>query len=184
MHQRIFFIRHGKTIANERRIYCGWLDPGILEAEKIRLGEINKPDLSMIYVSPMLRCIQTKEVMYPLVEYEVIDELKEIYFGEFEGKDYKTLSKDMRYQEWINSMGKLPFPKGESRDGFIERVKKGFMKIKEEKYKQTGNIGILAHEGTYRAFFYLTGQGDYFDAHITNGEILDVTAYFEQLEEE
>lgn len=183
MNQRIYFIRHGKTLANETGIYCGWLNPPILESEKIRLSQTKEPELSMIYLSPLLRCIQTKEAMYPLADYEVIDGLKEIHFGEFEGKDYQALSKDIRYQAWIDSLGRLPFPEGESMESFIARVKVGLQEIKSKIKQYSGDIGIIAHEGTYRAFFQLVGQGDYFEAHIANGEILDVTEYFDKLEE-
>ena len=89
-------VRHGKTEYNERRQYCGALDPDLSDlgrqelehsAIKTYLKE-HTPD--MVFCSPMQRTLQTAAILLddrdvPLV---AVPELREIDFGDFEGRSY------------------------------------------------------------------------------------------------
>ena len=55
--------------------------------------------------------------------------LAECDFGEFENKNYKELSDNPHYQEWIDSNGTLPFPGGESKEECADRNLKGFDEV-------------------------------------------------------
>lgn len=57
---------------------------------------------------------------------QIIEELAECDFGEFENKNYKELDGNANYQAWIDSNGTLPFPGGESREEFKRRNLSGF----------------------------------------------------------
>ena len=74
-----------------------------------------------VIVSPMKRCRQTAEILFPGQTQTVCDSLRECDFGEFEGKNYLELSANPLYQGWIDSGGTMPFPGGESHDGFRKR---------------------------------------------------------------
>ncbi len=65
-----------------------------------------------VFVSPMLRCRQTAEILFPQIPQIEIDPWREMDFGEFEGKNYAQLNGDPRYQAWIDSGGTLAFPGG------------------------------------------------------------------------
>ena len=65
----IHLIRHGITKANEDGIYAGITDYSLSElgVDSIRklIKEYKYPDTSILYTSPLKRCIQTCEIIYP-----------------------------------------------------------------------------------------------------------------------
>lgn len=123
------FIRHGETDSNRRKSYLGWTDePLSVEGREVIAQNRKKyPDADFIFTSPMLRCRQTKEIIYGNQSCQIIEKWKEMNFGSFEGKTYLELNGNKDYQRWIDSGGTLPFPGGESREEFILRCRAGLM---------------------------------------------------------
>ena len=115
------FIRHGETASNRRKSYLGWTDEPLSEdgCEMLLRNRKNYPAADLIFTSPMLRCRQTKEILYKDQPYQIIEKWKEMNFGSFEGKTYFDLNGNEDYQRWIDSGGTLPFPGGESRAEFM-----------------------------------------------------------------
>ena len=106
------FIRHGETASNRRKSYLGWTDEPLSEdgCEMLLRNRKNYPAADLIFTSPMLRCRQTKEILYKDQPYQIIEKWKEMNFGSFEGKTYFDLNGNEDYQRWIDSGGTLPFP--------------------------------------------------------------------------
>ena len=113
---KIYLIRHGKTKGNLEERYIGRTDEPLCEAGRENLKKYQYPQVEMVFTSPMKRCMQTAETIYPGQQYQCIEELRESDFGAFEGHTYKELSGDVRYQAWIDSGGTLPFPGGEEQE--------------------------------------------------------------------
>lgn len=132
------FIRHGETASNRRKSYLGWTDEPLSEdgCEMLLRNRKNYPAADLIFTSPMLRCRQTKEILYKDQPYQIIEKWKEMNFGSFEGKTYFDLNGNEDYQRWIDSGGTLPFPDGESRAEFITRCKAGLLDCLMELEKQ------------------------------------------------
>ena len=86
---RITMIRHGKTEGSSKGKFIGITDEPILDSEKKALSEIKFPSVDEVYSSPMKRCIETAQILYPDNEINVIDEFSECNFGDFEGKTYQ-----------------------------------------------------------------------------------------------
>ena len=106
-----------------------------------------RPDL--VYVSPLRRCRQTAELLFPGVPQEICRDFRECDFGEFENKNYKELSGNPAYQAWVDSGGTLPFPGGESREAFQERCRVEFARVLRARRKQAGsNAVFVVHGGT------------------------------------
>ena len=85
-----------------------------LEKRKDQWAQVCRTwDMPYVFVSPMLRCRQTAEILFPQIPQIEIDPWREMDFGEFEGKNYAQLNGDPRYQAWIDSGGTLAFPGGE-----------------------------------------------------------------------
>ena len=87
---RIHFIRHAITVANEEGRYIGITESpiserGRKELEK-KLEEFTYPAVDKVYVSPLKRCIATASFIYPEGYARVVPELREMNFGDFEGK--------------------------------------------------------------------------------------------------
>ena len=175
---KLVLIRHGVTKANKEHRYLGKTDEPLSGEGEIQLSEYKKlrlyPNIDFLFASPMKRCIQTAEILYPGLQPVLIKEWKEIDFGAFEGKNHVELQEDKRYQAWIDSNGTLSFPEGESREKFVIRCGRGFRKmigkvreIKEEEGNKT--IGMIVHGGTIMALLSKYGKGDYFDYQAANG---------------
>ncbi|HML45589.1 MAG TPA: histidine phosphatase family protein, partial [Clostridia bacterium] len=127
----ILLLRHGKTEANERRLYAGALDWPLSEAGRAELlaywAEGLYPKAQAFYTSGMLRCEQTLELLYGPQPHQRIGGLSEYRFGAFEGRSYEQLKEDPAYRAWIgDSAGTVACPGGESKAEFRDRIAKAF----------------------------------------------------------
>ena len=91
----LILIRHLKTPGNEKRQYIGSTDEELSEQEVLNFKQKYKidsyPQVEQVIVSPMKRCIQTAELIYPKNQITQEVFLKECDFGIFEGKTYEEL---------------------------------------------------------------------------------------------
>lgn len=129
----ISLIRHGRTEANLKRLYCGCTDiplsaEGISELERLKT-EHDYPPLSGkdVYTSGMLRADGTLRTLYGDVGRLVLSGMREMDFGEFEMHCYDELKDDARYIDWItDTSGEYVCPGGESSALFKKRVFEAF----------------------------------------------------------
>ena len=123
-------VRHGKTEYNERRQYCGALDPDLSDLGRQELERSDaKPFLrehapDMVFCSPMKRTLQTAAILLdgkevPLV---AVPELREIDFGDFEGRSYEDMKDDPAYTAWLDTNCEGPIPGGDFPDMFQDDV--------------------------------------------------------------
>lgn len=175
----LVLIRHGETEANKERRYLGKTDEPLSEDGKAMLMQTKErgsyPEVDYLFCSPMKRCRETAELLYPGKEFTTIPEWEEMDFGEFEGKNYFDLQGDIRYQAWIDSNGTLPFPGGESRAEFIGRCSRGLFRMLEytaEPADEKGSsiVGLIVHGGTIMSLLSEFCGGEYFDYQIKNGQ--------------
>jgi broad specificity phosphatase PhoE len=87
----IYLVRHGVTSSNKKKIYMGQSDEG-LDEEGIKqaheLGmRLKERVISKIYTSPIMRALQTAEILSSHLSTEIIieDDLREMRLGEWEG---------------------------------------------------------------------------------------------------
>ena len=92
---RISLIRHGQTIANERGIYIGRTDYPLSEKGRselaAKLDEFEYPKVQRVYSSPLRRCMETAEILFPYRELLTVSDLQEMVFVDFDWKDVSTL---------------------------------------------------------------------------------------------
>lgn len=176
----LVLLRHGETEANREGRYLGQTDEALSgEGRKSLLSYKEQgmyPSVQYLFSSPMRRCLETAEILYPDLQPVVISEWREIDFGQFEYKNYEELKSNAAYQSWIESNGKLPFPGGESRKDFSARCVKGFVEMCSELGQKTGQYkteplrgGLIVHGGTIMALLSQYGKGNYFDYQCDNG---------------
>ena len=125
-----------------------------------------------LYVSPLLRCRQTAELLFPGIVQSIVPDFRECDFGSFENKNYRELSGDAAYQAWIDSGGTLPFPGGESRDEFPERCVRAFRGMLAEAEKNgCREIACVVHGGTIMSVLSALAsvRRGYFDYQVKNG---------------
>ena len=127
---QIHFIRHGSTVADNKGQYIGNTDvplsqQGIDDLKKY--DELYKyPGTPIVYTSPLLRCIQTCNVLYPAIKPTIVSGLSECSFGDWEGKTADMLQSDPAFTAWLaNSRDNAP-PNGESGIDFTKRICKAF----------------------------------------------------------
>ncbi len=166
-------IRHGATEANKEHRYLGRTDESLCEQAKEMLSAKKNcyPNVDLLFTSPMKRCMQTAEILYPDHKPIIINDFREMDFGDFEGKNYKELNGDPRYQAWIDSGATIAFPNGESREEFIDRCRRGMYEVAQVLMnKRSDSAGLVVHGGTIMALCSAFGGGDYFDYQVKNGE--------------
>ncbi len=150
---RLYLLRHSLTQGNLEKRYLGCrcdealCEEGVALAQTLQ-GHFPHPD--KLLISPMRRCRETAEIVFPSVSPIDIVGLQECDFGVFEGKNYKELSQNEAYQAWIDSNGTLPFPGGESIEMFCSRccwaLEAALSFCKEDTY-----IAAVVHGGTIMA---------------------------------
>lgn len=169
MEKTITFIRHGKTAGNFEKRYIGVTDEQMtLDGEK-EIRQRTYPKADMVFSSPLARCRRTAEVIYPLQQIVVIDELRETDFGRFEGRNFSELADDREYQKWIESGGDDAFPGGESRAQANERIMQGFEKLLSLS-EECKSISAIVHGGTIMGILSQLFEGEYYSYHVENCE--------------
>ena len=91
-----------------------------------RKRELAYPQAQAFFASPSTRCVDTLKILYPQADPEVVLELAECDFGEFEGKTAKELEGDPRFAQWMAGGAQAAPPGGESGPVFLQRVCQGF----------------------------------------------------------
>ncbi|MBD5143007.1 MAG: histidine phosphatase family protein [Oscillospiraceae bacterium] len=166
---KINFIRHGATAGNLEKRYIGITDEVLSEqgiSELLKLKSMLEC-YDLLITSPMLRCVQTANILFPKHEIKICEDFRECNFGDFENKNYLELSGNPDYQHWIDSNGTACFPNGELPEDFKARTIKAFenlIKIYHE------NMTIIAHGGTIMAILekFAVPEKNYYDYQIPN----------------
>ena len=126
---RLVLLRHGRTEANERRLYCGASDlclsaGGRAELAKLR-AQVNYPKIEgLLRVSSgMRRADETMALLFGVEPEARLADFREMNFGRFELHSYEELKEDADYQSWIcDGSGTVATPGGESSAEFRARV--------------------------------------------------------------
>lgn len=149
----IYLIKHGLIEGNLQGKYIGTTDEplsadGITMLKKMKDSYVYPP-VRECFSSPLSRCKETLEILYPDNLITVVPELAECDFGKFEGMSHEQLKNDSDYLNWINSASSDSAPPlGESNGDFIRRVCTAFNST--VKYMMSNGIGesvICTHGG-------------------------------------
>lgn len=158
---RLVLIRHGRTEANEQRLYCGSTDIGLSEAGRNQLLECKRtldyPDIKGLrkITSGMRRTDETMRILFDSEPELRMGCLREMNFGRFEMHSYDQLCSDSDYQAWIcDETGDFPTPGGESANGFQRRIIEAASRISEDAL-------VVCHGGVIAALMahWFPGEG-------------------------
>ncbi|MDE6710315.1 MAG: histidine phosphatase family protein, partial [Oscillospiraceae bacterium] len=115
---RLSILRHGITDANENGIYIGKTDLPLSENGREALQEKYEtheyPKVQRVYTSPLERAVQSAEILFPDRELVIVDDLREMDFGVFEGLSVEDLIELDSYKKWLKGGLDNPPPNGES----------------------------------------------------------------------
>lgn len=167
----IALIRHFQTPGNLVGNYIGVTDEDLIPLEE----EINRslyPKVEKIYASPLKRCVQTAEFIYPGQAIRIKHNLKECDFGRFENKNYQDLSGDEAYQKWVDCGGKMKFPGGEDPEEFKLRCCEAFLDcIKECIEENETSVALVVHGGTIMSIMekFDADRRGFYEYQVKNG---------------
>lgn len=155
MIRRVWLLRHGKTEANEKRLYCGSTDLPLSSAGRAELkalaaaGGYPHPAGLQYITSGLRRTAETLELLYGPVACSVCPLLREMDFGAFEMHSYDQLKDDAAYQAWITGDNeKNRCPGGESGEEMRLRVLAGWKQVLERPEKE---LLLVLHGGPIAA---------------------------------
>ncbi len=84
------------------------------------------PRAEAFFAAPHTRCVDTLKLLYPWAEPEVVLELAECDFGDWDGRTAQELREEPGFADWLAGGGQTAPPGGESSPVFVQRVVKGF----------------------------------------------------------
>ncbi|OAB48333.1 histidine phosphatase family protein [Paenibacillus antarcticus] len=161
MELELICIRHGRTQWNKDKRYLGHTDLGILPESLMELlslkEELEGREFHQVFCSDLKRCRETLEYIYPISQDKVLfdQRLREMDFGEWEGKNYDQLKESIHYRAWIDNPQSVTPPSGESWGRFQARLR-GFMDslvgyMKENNHDNAvSSVLIVTHGGVIR----------------------------------
>lgn len=157
----LYLVRHGATPANlarPPRLQGQRSNPplaaiGIQQAESARDFLANRP-ISHCYCSPMLRAIQTAEILatpHGLTP-ATLEEFTECDIGRWEGMDWQTVRylEAEAYHQFMSNPAANPYPGGESFSDVYNRVAPKMEKLLRQ--HQGESFLVVAHHVVNRSY--------------------------------
>lgn len=177
---QIILIRHGMTVGNIQKRYIGSTDEALcpegMQALNTGVEKKRYPEADVIYASPLKRCLETAEILYPDKRIRLVEEFRECSFGIFENKNYEELKEIQAYQQWLDSGGEAAFPGGEAKTDFVRRCEKGMNRLvrewKQEPEKWNDKrIAFIVHGGTIMAILSVFDleRKSFYEYQVENG---------------
>ena len=157
----LILIRHSITQGNKERRFIGVTDiPLALEGETLaRQAASSLPAVDHVYRSPLLRCRQTAALLWPGTEETVIEELREMDFGPFEGKNHEELKDDPLYQKYISGADLGRIPVGETLEQVTGRVSRGLApSAADAAARGFERVAAVTHGGVVMALMWAFGR--------------------------
>ena len=145
----LYLIRHGRTPANDRHLYCGSTDIGLSEEGKAELKTLRydiSPELCI--TSGMKRTEETFSILFGDLPHTQDERFREIDFGVFEMHSYEELKDRKDYQAWLTGDNEKNVPPGgESGYAMTARVLNALKEILD----RDRDTLILTHGGVIAA---------------------------------
>jgi alpha-ribazole phosphatase len=152
----LWLIRHSEPDEAVRGICYGALDVplslrGIEQAQSIARW-LSGHRLDAIYTSPSKRCVDTARCIAAnrSCTVGVADELRELDFGEFEGRPYDEIAESHPdlYRKWMEHPTEVDFPGGENFKQMADRV---IPTTRELVSRHSGqHLALVSHGGAIR----------------------------------
>ena len=121
-------------------------------------GTETKAGAVAFYASPSTRCVDSLKILYPGAEPEVILEMAECDFGDWENRTGAELDRDPRFRAWLESGSRTAPPNGESSAVFMQRVCAGFeMLVQNLLYTGTTTAVLCTHGGVIMTLLSMYG---------------------------
>lgn len=157
---KLYFVRHGQSECNLKKIHGGCLDVPLTEqgkADAESAGHLLRGiSFDKVYTSDLTRAIQTADIALPGCEKEQTPLLREICLGELEGRApadcLKQYGEHYLTQKANRNFGDFG---GEDYAMHVKRAKEFLDMVAGEEDK---NIAVFCHEGTIKCILDIVLQ--------------------------
>lgn len=153
MTTRLLLIRHGAPHGDGRGRCYGTLDYGLSELGRNQSAELaarlEQVAIDTVVSSPRARATETAAALGR--EARVDDRLRELDFGELEGRRYDEIERELPdlYRRWMTDPTSVRFPGGESFDDLRARAAAAVAEIVGS--SNGGAVAVVTHGGVVRA---------------------------------
>jgi alpha-ribazole phosphatase len=153
---RLWLLRHPEPEAFAQGRCYGSLDvglspQGVRQADEVANALVMEP-LAAIYTSPSRRCAEAaaKIVVGRTCPVGIMDELRELNFGEFEGRTYEEIAAlyPEIYRQWMERPTDVRFPGGECLVDMVARVVTAENTLRLMHAGQS--VAVVTHAGAIR----------------------------------
>ncbi|MBU8919255.1 histidine phosphatase family protein [Bacillus sp. FJAT-29953] len=186
-HMDVYLVRHGITNWNKEKRYLGHSDIGVIRSELSQLNNLQKVlstlNFDHVFTSDLRRCQETLAYLSIPSQVSIDCRLREINFGDWEGKTYDELKNQIAYRNWLENWEVYAIPNGESVDVFQSRIDSFFNELFQQAIETSpGNkkkILVMTHGGVIRYLVskYVSSRS-FWDLSISHGHGIRLT--FEQ----
>ena len=152
----LLLMRHAETEDNVHMRLSGWTDTDLSVRGESQIGlladHFNREhgQIDALYSSPLIRARRTAEAIGALTGHTpiLIDDLREMYFGELDGRPFEELREAYSHlleADENSDIEDFMWPSGESRSGFTARA---LRVINEIAGRHPGrSVGVVTHGG-------------------------------------
>jgi broad specificity phosphatase PhoE len=179
LNSTVFLVRHGETDWTRERRLLGQRDlglnaDGLNHAHAAAMG-LKGVEITEVISSPLLRAVQTAEVIGGLCDMDVARDprLIEMAIGRWEGMPYDAALVDPGYQAFLDDPEENPVPGGERigelRDRAVAAVQQGL-----GDNPAPSNLVLVSHASVVRvllAHFLGLGLAAYHRLHVSPGSL-------------
>jgi broad specificity phosphatase PhoE len=159
--KNVAFVRHGETplhVGANR--FCGDLDPELTALGREQAAHAREavshimPEVGAAWTSPRLRARQTASLILPQAEWQVVEDVRELSFGEWEGltKEEAAAKTPEAYRAWERDAYSNAPPGGESGLAALPRVERVVDAILTS---EVANILVVSHISILRLLICL-----------------------------
>jgi probable phosphoglycerate mutase len=153
MSVKIHLVRHGESIWNREKRLTGWTDVGLTEKGREQARSLRELlvdyEYTAVWSSDLQRAWQTA-TLAGFDAHQRTHEIREFDFGEYEGRRWDKLPKELvsQFQQFENFQA----PKGETGSGFYSRIDAFFDRL------DAGHHLVFAHGGVVRSVLRHTSE--------------------------
>jgi len=147
----IYLLRHGRTTAP--KAYIGSTDVALSDEGEAQVGHtaafLDAIDFDCCYCSPLQRCRRTLQLLELTVPAQIAPELREIDFGEWEGRTFDEINRQSpeHLDVWQKQGDRFSFPGGENISAFQTRITGWLDRLVRSEHR---SVLLITHAGVIR----------------------------------
>lgn len=148
----LLLVRHAATKGNREKRFIGATDEPLSELGRLQAMERHLPEPQRVWCSPLRRAQESAQLLWPDQTPIVLPGLRELDFGQWEGKTWEQVGNPAVYDPWIAEDSSAAFPGGETLGAFRARTTDALKEIAAVCRKEGLNsAAIVTHGGVLMA---------------------------------